>query len=519
MGIVTAVSRAFGFVRVLVIAAVLGATYLGNTFQAANSMSNVLFELLAAGALSAVLVPTFVELLDAGDDDEANRLASGLLGLALLVLGGVVVLGCAGAPLIARALSSGVSDPAIAADQRRLATFLLFFFVPQVLMYAFGAVATGLLYARRRFAITAAAPIGNTVVMVVALFVFRAVAGSNPGFDLSMGEKLLLAFAGTGGVAAFVGTLVFTARRSGFSLRPRLLRGDPAVGRLVRHSGWGVLLHSIAGALLGAALVLGNGVEGGVVAYQVAFVFFLAPYAMLAQPVHTAILPELANEAVRGDLDAFAASMRWALDSIAVLVVPVSAAFVALAQPAMRVLAFGDIHETGVPLLGAALGSLALGLFGYGAFLLLARGYYALGDSRTPAVVAIIAAAFGVGTMFGVAPFAHGTARVALLGIGHSLAYTVGAVILAVGLSRRVGRAIVPVRLPRAALVAAVVALGAWALVREVAPSGRAATVGVLAGTAIVGAACYVGAMRVLGDPLWSPRRTPSPEREEMLLP
>ena len=67
--------------RVLVIAAVLGTTYLGNTFQAANSVSNVLFELLAAGALSAVLVPTFVTLIDAGNDAEADRLANGLLGL------------------------------------------------------------------------------------------------------------------------------------------------------------------------------------------------------------------------------------------------------------------------------------------------------------------------------------------------------------------------------------------------------------------------------------------------------
>ena len=67
MGGVTVVSRLTGFVRVLVIAAVLGTTYLGNTFQAANSVSNVLFELLAAGALSAVLVPTFVSSIDAGN--------------------------------------------------------------------------------------------------------------------------------------------------------------------------------------------------------------------------------------------------------------------------------------------------------------------------------------------------------------------------------------------------------------------------------------------------------------------
>ena len=79
MGAAAAVSRAFGGLRVLVIAAVLGTTFLGNTFQASNSVSNVLFELLAAGALSAVLVPTFVELLDRGDQREAEEVAGGVL--------------------------------------------------------------------------------------------------------------------------------------------------------------------------------------------------------------------------------------------------------------------------------------------------------------------------------------------------------------------------------------------------------------------------------------------------------
>ncbi len=110
MGAVTAVSRAFGFLRVLVIAAVLGTTYLGNAFQAANSVSNVLFELVAAGALSAVLVPTFVQLLDKGDDAEANRLASGLLGVALVGLGVVTVVGIIAAPLLARLLTAGVAE-------------------------------------------------------------------------------------------------------------------------------------------------------------------------------------------------------------------------------------------------------------------------------------------------------------------------------------------------------------------------------------------------------------------------
>ena len=116
-------------------------------------------------------------------------------------------------------------------------------------------------------------------------------------------------------------------------------RGDPALSRFARLAVWGVLLHSGAGMLLGAAIVAGNGVAGGVVAYQVAFTFFLAPYAVLAQPIHTAILPEMARDVATGDLDAFARSIQWELDRMAWLVIPVSAVLVAVALPMMRLVA------------------------------------------------------------------------------------------------------------------------------------------------------------------------------------
>jgi len=496
MGVATAISRGFGFVRVLVVAAVLGTTYLGNTFQAANSTSNVLFELLAAGALSAVLVPTFVSLLDQGGDDEANRLAGGLLWVALCGLGAVTVAGVVGAPLIARVLTANVDDPAIATEQRELATFLLRFFVPQVLLYAYGTVATAWLYARRRFAITALAPIGNTVVIVAALVAFRVAAGPEPGLDLSSGERMLLVVAGTGGVIAYVATLVGAAARTGFRLWPRRPRRDPALGRLLRLAAWGVLLHANAGLLLSAALVFGNGVAGGVVAYQVAFVFFLAPYAVLAQPIHTAVLPELARQAAHGDTSAFASTVRWALDRMTVLVVPVAAAMAALALPAMRVVAFGEARAQGPGLIAAALVGLAFGLLPYGALLLLARAYYALGDSRTPAVVAIVSALVGVATMAGLALATQGQARVAALGIGHSVAYLVGAAALAFSLARRLGRPIVARMLPASLSAAGLLACMAWAATETVDPRGRAASLGWLAAVGAVGGVAYVAVVR-----------------------
>ncbi|MDQ1519174.1 MAG: putative peptidoglycan lipid flippase, partial [Actinomycetota bacterium] len=69
MTALTAVSRLTGFVRILVVAAVLGDTFLGNTYQSANTVPNLLFEVFAAGVLQAVLIPTLVELFDGGDDE------------------------------------------------------------------------------------------------------------------------------------------------------------------------------------------------------------------------------------------------------------------------------------------------------------------------------------------------------------------------------------------------------------------------------------------------------------------
>ncbi len=500
MGAIAALSRAVGFVRVLVVAAVLGTTYLGNAFQAANSVSNVLFELLAAGALSAVLVPSFVDLLDAGDQRGAEEVAGGVLGVAVVGLGAVAVIGVLAAPLLARGLTLGV-PAAVAAEQRELVTFLLRFFVPQVVLYAAGTIATAVLYARRRFAITAAAPMGNTVVMVVCLLLFRAAAGSTPGLQLSSGQRWLLVVAGSGGVVAFVSSLLVACRASGFRLSPRLPRGDDRVRGVLRHSGWGVVLHTGAGVLLGGAIVLGSAVEGGVIAYQVAWVFFLAPYAILAQPIHTAILPELVAEAKHTDLAAFRASVRWSLERMSMLALPVAAAMVALALPAMRVVSFGEVGPEGPSLLAAALATLGLGLLPYGAFLLLARAYYALGDSRTPGVVSVAVALAGVTVMAAGAASTHGAARVAMLGAGHSVAQLLGAVWLSRGLARRIGGSVWPAAVRPVVLVSAAAGVGMWVVsegLRDLA-TNRAVELTVVTGVTLLGAGAVLLAYRAIG--------------------
>jgi putative peptidoglycan lipid II flippase len=507
MGMATAVSRAVGFVRVLVVAAVLGTTYLGNAYQSTNSVSNVLFELVAAGALSAVLVPTFVDLLDRGATDDAERLAGRLLGLALVVLGVISIVGIVVAPWIADVLTRGVDEPVKAAQQQDLSTLLLRFFIPQVLLYAVGAVAIAMLYAKRHLTVTAIAPIGYTIVTVATMVVFRLVTGRDPSVDLSTGEALILAIGGTLGVAAFVGIPTVALWRSGVRLVPRLGRHDAAVRRVLRLSGWAVFQHTMVGLLLGAAIVVGNSVKGGTVAYQVAFVFFLAPYAIFAQPVHTAILSDLAREA--NDPPAFARSLRWALDSMALLIVPVSAVLIALAYPIMRVVAFGGAARgDGAQLLAAGLASLAAGLVVYSAFLLFARAYYALGDSRTPALVALVSGCVGVAVMVLGGRAFSGAATVGMLGVGHSLAYLAGAVVLGIGLRRRSGALWPPNLLPSLAIAWPLAGV-CWWVGREVEPQSRVLTALLVAGlTAFAGAGYLLGLRLMRGQGLPTIRRS-----------
>ncbi len=496
MSVATLASRGIGFVRVWVIAAVLGTTFLGNAYQSSSSVSNVLFELLAAGALSAVLVPSFVQLLNRRDDAEAERLAAGLLGLGLAVMGVVCVVGVVLAPQIADVLATGVRDPHVEQQQVALSTFLLRFFVPQVLLYVLGTVATAILYAKRRFVVTAVAPIANTVVVVGALVIFRVVAGPHPGLDLTLTEKLILALGGLLGVAGFVGVPVVALVHSGFRFWPSFVRPDAQLRRVLHLSAWAVLQHAGIGILLGTAIVMGNRVEGGVVAYQFAFVAFMAAYSILAQPVHTTILPDISLDANRGDTSDFADRVRWALDRMAILVLPVSAAYFALALPAMKVIAPASSSPR---LLAAALASLGVGLFFYSAFLLLARAFYALGDSRTPALVALGSAVFGAAVeIIGVQAVHRDTTRVAMLGAGHSAAYLVGACVLFVILRVRLGHRLFPQSFWRALLVSAVLGAGAWGVERAIQPRERLATAAVLVMIVVLGLALYVAMLRML---------------------
>lgn len=506
MTALTAVSRVTGFLLFVVVAAVLGTGYLANTYQSANTIPNVLYELVVAGVVQAVLIPSLVSRLDQGDRAEAEHVAGAVLGLASIALAVVALAGALAAPLIARLLFSASSDPAIRRAQVHTGTILLWFFLPQVVCYAAGLVATSVLNARHRFALPAVAPLANNVVVITAVLVFgRLRHGSSSALGHLTGiEVLVLAGGTTLGVVAFCGLPVLAVVRSGFRLRPNLDHRHPEVHRLARRGGWAAVFLASTQVLLLTVLVLGNRVGGGVIAYQLAFQFFLLPYALFALPVVTTLFPSLSRQHLDADDAAFGATIGRGVATITYLVAPMAALLGALGGVISRTVLFGHATTRGAHLVAGCLAGFAPGLVGYSLFLFASRVSYARGDTRTPALVnvgVVVGGSVLMASGFAVAPDRQ---RVAALALGHSIAYLGGAAVLLAAVVRPLGardRPRLGAALARPLGIAAAVAIAATVAVRALAPSGRPQGLLALVALAGSGLAGYALATQAAGGP------------------
>jgi putative peptidoglycan lipid II flippase len=499
--VLTGVSRLTGFVRVVVVAAVLGTTFLGNTYQSANTIPNIVFELFAAGALQAVLVPALVARLDKGDDAGAERLAGSVLGHTMAALGVFVVLGAVAAPWLMRLLVSGVDDAAIRQDQVALGTIFLLVFLPQVLIYDVGLVATAVLHARGRFGIPAFAPAVNNVVVCSAYGVFWLMRrGESPSLDLSAAEIAVLAGGTTFGVLAFCTLPVVAAHRTGFRLRFSLDRSDPALRSLARAGGWAAVFLGMTQVLLTAVLVLGNRVEGGIVGYQVAFTFFLLPHALFSLPVLNTLFPDAARKWQARDVEGVTLTFERGVRAIAFFVLPVAALFIALAGPIARVALFGEVTAEGSDIVVAAVLGFAPGLLGYGAFYFLSRIWYAMDDTRTPALVHAVVVVGGVVAMVASATVFEGADLIGALAWSHTATYLVGGLVLGLLLLPRLERSPAVVRTVLVGTVAAVAGGIAAAVARDlVGVDGRVGALAELVVGGVAGIVVYLGAQQVLG--------------------
>jgi putative peptidoglycan lipid II flippase len=256
---------------------------------------------------------------------------------------------------------------------------------------------------------------------------------------------------------------------------------------------------AVSQALLVTTLVLANRVEGGVVAYHIAFQVFLLPFALLAHPVLTALYPPLASAAGARRWPQFAGVLRRGSALLAFLILPATALAVVLAGPALRLLRVGALDAAGAQLVARLLAAYAVGLLGYGAFQFFVRAFYAAGDTRTPTLVALAVAAGGSLVMVVGYAWGSGDGRLVAVGYGHSVAFLAGAAGLAFVLRRRIReRWPVGSSLARSLACAVLAAAGAAVLVAVLPGSSRLGAALELALAGGVGAVLYVAAQRWL---------------------
>src|SRR3954466_3147698 len=193
----TTLSRLTGFGRVFALAYALNFGRLADAYNLANTVPNIVYDLILGGVLSATLVPVFVTRLQEDDEDEAWRAISAVTTAALVVLLVLSALFILLAPAIIHVYTLLNHDRVSAGPQRAVATELLRWFAPQVFLLGAIALTTAILNARRHFAAPMFSPVLNNLVTIGVLLLTPHVADS---LDLNsiQHDKLALAFLGIG---------------------------------------------------------------------------------------------------------------------------------------------------------------------------------------------------------------------------------------------------------------------------------------------------------------------------------
>lgn len=386
MAVGTMLSRLTGFGRTLALVYVLGLKDLGDAYSGANTVPNIVFELVVGGVLSASIVPVFTRVFTTEDEDDAWRAVSAICTIIVVALTAVTLIVLAFAPWIIDLYTTKSNEISLA-DKRDIATTLLRFFVPQLAIYGFISVATGLLHAKRQFAAPMFAPIANNLVVIGLLLGMRWGTDHLTAQGL-IGNTTALAVLGLGttaGVCAMgVVLLPYLRRVGGSSIKWRWEPKNPAVSTLLKMSGWTFGFVVVNQVALLVTMVLAGRTSGGVVAFLSTYTFFILPHGILSVSVMSALQPDLAEKWARSEVEGFRKQFAYGLRIILVMMVPSAVGYALLASPIVDlVLAHGAGDSADTKLVKDALLWMTLGLPGFSGFLFAIRAFQAMHRART----------------------------------------------------------------------------------------------------------------------------------------
>jgi putative peptidoglycan lipid II flippase len=391
VSLLTLASRITGLGRELLMASMFGASAMTDAFNVAFRIPNLFRRLFAEGAFSQAFVPVLAASKqqhgDAATHLLVDRVAT-LLAWALLL---TCVLGVAGAPILVWAMSSGLQQSPRGFEA---AVFMTRWMFPYIAFMSLVALAAGVLNTWKRFALPAATPVLLNLSMIGAMVwgsPWFAHHGLEPIYALTAGVML-------GGLLQ-LGAQIWGLRRLG--LLPRIGLGwstlrqawaDPGtrrIGRLMAPALLGVSVAQIS--LLINTQIASHLAPGSVSWLTYADRLMEFPTALLGVALGVVLTPQLAAARAAQDTDRYSAMLDWGLRLVVLLALPCAVALLTFSKPLVSVLYhYGAFTERDVAQTTTALMGYGVGLLGLVAIKVLAPGFYASQDIRTPVKIAVV---------------------------------------------------------------------------------------------------------------------------------
>jgi putative peptidoglycan lipid II flippase len=391
MALGTLISRVTGFLRTFVFVFALGAADLANSYNNANTIPNAVYDVMIGGVLTSVVVPLLVKAASEHRDggDAYNQR---IFTLSVFALGVVTVVATIAAGLLVDLYAASVHGA-----EHRLMLVFAYFFIPQIFFYGMSSLIGAILNTRNSFAAPMWTPIINNIVVIVVGLLFVATVGlhRNPA-NIPATGVLLLGVGTTLGIVIQTVALVPALRRVGFRWRPRFDFRREELAEIGRMAIWmlGYVVSTqitfiVTTNVANAASVHVH--DAGVSAYNYSYALFLLPYAIIGVSVTTALLPRMSKHAAEGRHWLVREDFSYSIRLSSVVLVPAALLLAVLGAPLCEFLfSYGSSSVADARYIGEAFGAFSLGLMPFVIFQLLLRVFYALHDSRTPAIIGFL---------------------------------------------------------------------------------------------------------------------------------
>ncbi|MEV1142423.1 murein biosynthesis integral membrane protein MurJ [Micromonospora sp. NPDC049799] len=434
------VSRGTGFLRTLAITAALGSA-VGDAYTTAQILPGMVYEFLLGGILTSVLIPVLVRRRKF-DGDGGQAYTQRLLTLAVLALGAAALVAVAIAPVLTWLYASDESSQ----DYQRLVTRLAYLMLPMIFFTGLSALISAVLNTRGHFAAPMWAPILNNIVVIATAGLYIAIFTTDtidPG-EMTPGRILLIGGGTLLGVAVQAAGLLPALRKVGFRWRFRFDFRALGLGELGRLGAW--MFCYVAVSQLGLIVVFnllsraGKGNAGPLI-YNNVFLLLMMAHGIIAVSIITALMPRMSAAAADGRHADLAADLSRGTRTVSAVLAPIAVCYAVLASPiAFTLFRYGAFTDSDARATAPVLFFAAVALVPFAVSQLFTFAFYALPDTRTPALVNIPVVALRAGVQIVLfAAFSPSFAASGMM-IGNAVSYLAAAIASAWLLRPRVGR-------------------------------------------------------------------------------